>query len=370
MGNFLLLGGAGFIGSRLCEALVSQGHRVVVVDSLVEQVHGSSEPRVLNLPIEFIRADCASLEWAISDTLVGSEFDCVVHLVAETGTGQSMYEAQRYARANIETLARLNDLLVNPSGHFLPCRSRAVGKLSWLSPDKPLFKTKRVVLCSSRAVYGDARVDGLGSPYPSREDDRLDPRSIYGALKLAQEHLLFAGFSGVDTCALRFQNVYGEGQSLRNPYTGVATVFVGAALNNFPIRVYGDGQMTRDFVHVDDAVQALLLVMQRQELERSVYNVGTGQRVTIEGLAHMIMELTQSSSRLEVTGEELAGDVRHNFADIEAIESIGYRPSVDIQTGMARLIAWAAENRQEFDESRYTYSSEELRLRGMLKATN
>ncbi len=370
MGRYLLLGGAGFIGLRLARRLTAHGHQVIIVDNLSRQVHSRpTAARTMAAAVAtFVEADAATYEWLDEAVLQASPFDAIVHLAAETGTGQSMYEAQQYVRANVESLALLNDVLVGSGSSLM--QTRACGKrlpAPALNRREHLLQTKRVVLASSRAVYGDARTGQNGHPLNSDEDDRLAPRSIYAATKLAQEHLLFAGFAGIETCALRFQNVYGEGQSMTNPYTGVVSVFASAALDGRPIRVFDDGLMSRDFVHVDDAVSALLLAVSTPHIPYSVFNVGTGSRTSILKVAETINRLAGGRSRIDVTGEHLAGDIRHAFANISRLRGLGWEPTVSLDDGLGRFMRWAADVERDSGDT-YGQSIDNLTRLGLLSS--
>lgn len=345
----LITGGAGFIGSRLAESLARRGDPVVVLDALVPQVHGDVGGRP-DLPdaVEFIRGDVCDAA-CVREALAGATD--VVHLAALTGTGQSMYEVEAYVRTNVLGTAVLLDAVA-------ACRGA-----------RP-----RVVLASSRAVYGEgacrcpscgvvhpapraaarlaagrwepvcprcgAQVRATGTP----EDLAPDPASIYGATKWQQEILLatLARSCGLAGVALRFQNVYGAGQSLRNPYTGILPLFVSKGLAGEPMPLYEDGGMTRDFVHVDDAVRALLLALDRSEAPGGVYNVGAGRPVTLREVAREVAGVLGVVDGPAVTGKYRLGDVRHACADLSrASRELGFRPEVPFADGVRELVAWA-----------------------------
>jgi dTDP-L-rhamnose 4-epimerase len=346
MKTILITGGAGFIGSRLCEKSVIEGHRVFVMDNLLQQVHGTypdqdSETfsKVRNISTTIIGDANLESTWK---SLIDIEFDTIVCLAAETGTGQSMMCAQSYCNTNIGTIALLNDLVVN-------------GKI----------KTKRVVLSSSRSVYGDAILNQEGNPIAAKESDKTNPQSIYAITKLCQEQILFSGFRGVEVSALRFQNVYGPGQSLKNPYTGILSIFSVAIKNNKDVQLFDDGLMSRDFVYVDDVVDSILLSINGQTKDREIYNVGSGQRTTVLAVAETLKELYSSSINIHITGESLKGDIRHNYADIKKIEAIGFRPKTDFNTGIRNFISWVDSGNVEYNN--YESSINELRKRGLLK---
>jgi dTDP-L-rhamnose 4-epimerase len=362
--SVLILGGAGFIGTRLAKRLVDAGHDVTVVDNLSYQVHMGRAPDVAEMPIRFVQADCKVEGWASQVAGLAGDFDSIVHLVAETGTGQSMYQAFRYCRTNVDSMALLSDMLVPLSTvaevSGAPAPNRA-------SSETARFRAERVIVASSRAVYGDAILDSRGAPQPSREDDVVSPRSIYAVTKLAQEHLLFAGFHGIQKCAIRFQNVYGEGQSLTNPYTGVASAFVAAALDGRSLQVYSDGQMSRDFVHVEDAVSALMLCVESADPPPEIVNVGTGRPTTILQLAEAIVSLSGSKSGIEISGGEILGDIRHNFADTSLAQAFGFQAKVELDQGLLRLIGWAKDADRSASRLLSSRARNELLAHGVLR---
>jgi dTDP-L-rhamnose 4-epimerase len=317
----LVTGGAGFIGSHLCERLHTDGHEVYVIDNLLPQVHGqdpknTSETylKVEQLSTCIIGDVCSRQTWI---PLIGVELDAVVCLAAETGTAQSMFQAHSYCVTNITSIALLNDLIV--SGQI---------------------RTKRVVLASSRSVYGDADLDAHGLPIATKETDRVNPKSIYAITKLCQENLLFTGFKDIEVNVLRFQNVYGPGQSLNNPYTGILSIFSVAINNNKDIQVFSDGMMSRDFVYISDVVDSIMLMLSGKADDREIYNVGFGERTTVLHVAKTLVEAYKSNVAIVLTGETLSGDVRHNFADISKIKQLGYQPKVSFDQGVKQLVDW------------------------------
>jgi len=316
--RILVTGGAGFIGSRLCSELFKH-HEVYVVDNLNPQIHGENPDkdsynyRSIKGSVEFIKGDVSEPEtW---DRIPTNDFDVIYFLASETGTGQSMFESQRYFKSNVMSLALLNDLIVQ-------------GKV----------KCGKIILSSSRSVYGDGPVSAVDQPIPSKESDKCNPLSIYATTKLAQESLLLSGFRSVDKCILRFQNVYGPGQSLKNPYTGILSIFTSTMMRNEKVYIFDDGMMSRDFVYIDDVIQALVLSL---EIKDEVLNVGSGRSTTVLHVANRLKEIIGSSSEIVITGEELAGDIRHNVACLESILKYGYSPTVFFDEGVEKFLDWA-----------------------------
>ncbi|MHC1767837.1 MAG: NAD-dependent epimerase/dehydratase family protein [Verrucomicrobiia bacterium] len=370
----LVTGGAGFIGSHLCRRLVCEGVTTTVLDNFNPQVHGAAPERNSFLPEEvtLLRGDVNDRA-ALFPALAGQ--DAAIHLAAETGTGQSMYQVERYSRVNIGGTSLLMEYLANQRGHGI----------------------RKVIVASSRAVYGegtyrcercgqvhprDRRVDDLRSgcfeprcpncaefcsPLATSEDAPLRPTSFYGLTKQAQEQitLLFARALKIPAFALRFQNVYGAGQSLRNPYTGILAIFSNLARANRPINIFEDGLETRDFVYVEDAVEAIWRCLVSEAREGDVLNVGSGQRTTVLQLARHIVGFFESTSELRVTGDFRLGDIRHNFADLERAErKIGYCPKWSFHAGMREFLSWAGC--QKLVEGGYEASLCEMQSKGLM----
>jgi dTDP-L-rhamnose 4-epimerase len=352
----LVTGGAGFIGTRLANRLCSQGVEVGVLDNLHAQVHGDRpDPIDLDRSVFLRRCDIADRS-SIDRVLAEFDPDCCVHLAAETGTGQSMDEVARYCQANVMGTAHL---------------------LEGLSNHAP--RMRRIVLASSRAVYGegkyvtasggvfvpaqrasrdleqrrfDIREDERGesiSPIPTTEDTPPRPVSVYGSTKLIQEQLMeqIAGLRGWDMVTLRFQNVFGDGQSLRNPYTGVLSIFVAQLLDGKTLNIYEDGAITRDFVYVDDVVDALMYATQRGNVGASPINIGSGSPTTILSVAaELIAILNLPDDRFRVTGDFRPGDIRFAVANIEHARSrLGWSPKTDLRSGLTRLVDWSVAQR-------------------------
>jgi dTDP-L-rhamnose 4-epimerase len=370
----LLVGGAGFIGTHLALRLAREGHSVTVLDNLHSQVHGKLAlfaPNLRAAAAACLREDArrpAALRPLLKD------HDVVYWLAAETGTGQSMYRVRRYTDVNLGALAGFFDLMVQNHG--------AVG---------------RVVLASSRAVYGEgaylcprdgevvpaARLSrhprlgweppcplcgGALTPLPTKESTPPAPGSVYGWTKLGQEQLaaLLASATGVDARVLRLQNVYGPGQSLRNPYTGVLMTFCNRALRGEPLNLYEDGEITRDFVHVDDVVSALHAAGTLDGFPAGATNIGSGVATTIRRAAETIRDAAGSSSTVSVGGQFRVGDVRHAVADISrAADAFGFRPTVGFGDGIQRLVAWVRQQAPVRDRSAST--AREMAARGLLK---
>jgi dTDP-L-rhamnose 4-epimerase len=372
--DLLITGGAGFIGTHFSRMAVAAGLRVRILDNLSAQVHGENAAFLPLDNVEFQKGDVTDridLETALANV------HTVVHLAAETGTGQSMYEIERYYRTNVQGTALLFDILANQPN-----------------------SVKKVILASSRSVYGEGAYictgcDGGGrrvypDPRPpaqlakhdwtprcpdcgepahlagTRENDRLSPASIYAATKLAQEELVRVGCNslGIAHTILRFQNVYGEGQSLTNPYTGILSIFSTRIRLGLSLPVYEDGAESRDFVHVEDVVRAVLACIQRQEFSGLTLNIGSGQPISILEVADMLADIMDAPQRPHVTGAYRVGDIRHNYADVTNFRKVmGQVPSIDIDTGLRRFCDWVAT--QPIPHDLLDKASAELKARNL-----
>jgi dTDP-L-rhamnose 4-epimerase len=371
----VITGGAGFIGTHLSRRLVGEGNEVVVLDSFSPQIHGANQDLATDLQghVRLVRGDVRDRD-ALRDALVAA--DAVVHLAAETGTGQSMYQIARYSDVNIQGTATLMDLLVN---------------------DRDL-EIQKVVVASSRAIYGEGKyqcpVHGVVYPkmrrseamlkgqfepecpicseacssIPTTEDSPASPSSFYGLSKQVQEQmvLLMARAVNIDAVALRYQNVFGEGQSLNNPYTGILAIFSNLARAGETIRIFEDGNESRDFVHVSDVVMATCLALDPGIRGTHSINVGSGIAIPVLTVAREIIAYFDSASQCVVTGEYRIGDIRHNRADMEAAHRVlGYKPMVSFSDGLKRFLVWAS-NENGMDGEGYLKSLMELKARGLM----
>ncbi|MEI2826937.1 MAG: NAD(P)-dependent oxidoreductase [Dermatophilaceae bacterium] len=349
LGHILVTGGAGFIGCALSQLLASSATSWTVVDNLHPQVHPSGErPAALAPEAALVIADVSD-----EDTfarLGDLRPDIVIHLAAETGTGQSLHEASRHSLANVVGTTRLTDWLSatghNP-GHILLTSSRAVyGEGQWRERSGRVFYPGQRSHAMMSACQWDFP-DAVGLPASAAETQPM-PTSVYGATKLAQEHVLSAWTlsHGVPLSIFRLQNVYGPGQSLTNPYTGIVTLFSRLAKAGTSIPVYEDGEIIRDFVFIDDVAAALVAGLRAVPDGVRTLDVGTGMPTSITKLAATMADHHQAPSP-HVTGQFRDGDVRHALADVSATrKELGWQSLVDIHEGVARLQEWidAQEN--------------------------
>jgi dTDP-L-rhamnose 4-epimerase len=378
MSVILVTGGAGFIGSHLVPVLLRAGHQVRVLDTLSPQVHGALPSGLGWLTagdVEFVRGSVTSAE-DMREALVGVE--AVAHLAAETGTGQSMYEIARYSEVNVRGTAVLLDLLANAADHgvrrLLLASSRSVyGEGAYVcetcSPTRRVYPGARTAadLAAHRWEPVCEACGSALSAVPTREDDAVRPASIYAATKFAQEDLVRVACSslGIGYAILRLQNVYGEGQSLNNPYTGILSIFSTRLRRGLGLPIFEDGRETRDFVHVEDVANAFLAALSSPEPANRVVNVGSGVKTTVVDIARRLAAAFDRDARIAVTGQYRLGDIRHNFADIALLhDALGYKPRVGLAEGLRRFAAWVET--QPLPEDRLDKANEELKARRLM----
>lgn len=375
--KILITGGAGFIGSSLALILVSRGHDVSVLDNLAPQIHGddpSNSPLFNRIKdkVAFFRGDVTCRDDLLK---VLQRVDTVVHLAAETGTGQSMYAIQHYSDVNVGGTALLLDLIANEG-----------------------FPVKRLVVASSRAVYGEgkyncsnhgvhypgARADALMASgvfehpcpvcqqimhvLPTDELSALHPSSVYGVTKLTQEQLVLSVGQalGISALAFRYQNVYGPGQSLSNPYTGILSIFSTRIRQGKPINIFEDGLESRDFVFIDDVVDATVRGIELDTPLMDVFNVGSGVATDVLSVARLLRTYLDGNSDITVSGQYRAGDIRHNLADLDKVSRVlGFQPQVTFEAGLQRFVEWVRHEKVGSD--RYDESLAELRSKGLFK---
>ena len=383
----LITGGAGFIGRYVARLCLARGDDVTVLDNFSPQIHGSRpQPEIEQEFQEFVTGSVGSSSGTLT-VLFGDvrnittleqaleSQDAVIHLAAETGTGQSMYEIVRYEQVNIGGTAALLQCLTT----------------------KRYSKVRKLVLASSRAIYGEGKYlcHICGVVYPSTRSEaglkvgRFEPQcpscqgpcevaptdeashsapaSFYGLTKQFQEEMvrLFADTLGLSAFILRFQNVYGPGQSLRNPYTGILAIFSNQARTDKPINIFEDGKESRDFVYVEDVAWATRRCLDTDITGTHTLNVGSGESVTIEQVATEIKAYFSSGTPLRVTGQFRLGDIRHGLADLARVKTVlGYEPRVKFHEGIRRFLTWAET--QPIETDRYEQSIEEMSKRGLV----
>jgi len=366
--RILLTGGAGFIGRHVVGELLGRGYEVCVLDALLPQVHDSAErPAALPADAEFIRADVRDRA-ALTQAL--RRADAIIHLAAEVGVGQSMYEVERYTSANDLATAILFECLI----------------------EQPV---RRVVTASSMSIYGEGLyVDADGIPVETasrptvRQGDSWDPldqrgrpliplatpewkrpslASIYALNKFVQErttHIMGPPY-GIETACLRLFNVYGPGQSLSNPYTGVLAIFASRLLNGEPPLIFEDGEQRRDFVHVSDVARAFADALVSPQVVGKSVNIGSGEDRSISDIARSLAGAMGCTEIMpDILGKARVGDIRHCFCDTAlASDVLGFRAAKDFTQGLAELAGWVET---QIARDRVSEARSELEARGLV----
>lgn len=369
METILVTGGAGFIGRAVTHELLRRGNRVRVLDSLIEQVHGDCQrPADLAADAELVRADIRDKD-AVAAALKG--VDSVVHLAAEVGVGQSMYAVERYTSVNETGSAVLFEALI----------------------DQPV---RRVVTASSMSIYGEGLyvdadgvriedaerqprtaddqswnpLDAAGrplEPVPTPETKRPSLASIYALGKYVQERqtLIMTQAYGMEGACLRLFNVYGPGQALSNPYTGVLAIFSSRLLNGQRPLIFEDGEQRRDFVHVGDVARAFAEALVHPDANGQVFNIGSGHDRSVSEVGRALARaLNRNDIEPEIVGKTRVGDIRHCFCDgSKAAATLGFTATKDFDEGLAELAEWVGH---QTADDRVDQARAELESRGLV----
>lgn len=352
----LVTGGAGFIGSFLVDRLIEQKHEVTIFDNLEPQVHHGKIPDYVTPKAKFVKGDVRNYN-QLKEYVINS--DVVFNFAARVGVGQSMYEIKDYVHTNELGTANLLHALANEE-----------------------HDVKKVIIASSMSIYGEGSYkcgkcnkefhnveriyeqlknrkwelicpdcDFILTPIPTKENKPLSKSSVYAITKKNQEELtLNIGKNyGIPSVALRFFNTYGPRQSLSNPYTGAAAIFISRIKNNNPPLLFEDGEQARDFVSVHDIVDSCILAIDKNAANYETFNVGTGNKTSIKELAETLITVFGSKLQPKINYEFRKGDIRHCFADISKIRSkLGYEPKVILKEGMEELVKWS-QNKEAKD---------------------
>jgi len=379
MKKVLITGGAGFIGSALTLKLIKKGYSIKIMDNLSKQIHGDNPENSelfnkIKDKVEFIYGDVKNYsDWekALQDS------EAVIHLAAETGTGQSMYEIKKYSDVNISGTSILLDILTNKKSCI-----------------------EKVIIASSRAIYGEGRyqcsvhneVFPLGREdadmrngdfsvkcpickkkvalLSTTEDSKIHPTSIYGITKQAQEELtiLACKSTGIPAVSLRYQNVYGPGQSLTNPYTGILSIFSVSLLTGIDLNIFEDGKESRDFIYIDDVIEGTILSLESNNANFKCINIGTGVPTDVITVANQLKKAYNSSSKINITGNYRLGDIRHNFADITLAKKVlGFEPTVSFDKGIVEFTNWVKQQKIDNTKNLYNTSLNEMKNKGLFK---
>jgi UDP-glucose 4-epimerase len=327
MSKIIITGGAGFIGSHIAERCARDGHEVVVIDNLDDYYL----PELKKINIEyvlksgnatFIHGDVTDIDFL--RTVIDKDTEYVFHEAAQAGV-----------RISVE----------NP---FKPNNVNVLGTLNVLQTSLEA-DAERVINASSSSVYG--KVEYL----PFDEKHPTQPVSPYGVSKLAAEHYcrVFYEVYGLPTVSLRYFTVYGPRM---RPDLAIY-IFTGKMLNNEPIIIFGDGNQTRDFTYIEDAVKVNMRLLDTTKADGKVMNIGSGNRISVNDLAKNLKEIIGSSSEINYD-EVQKGDAMHTLADVElARELVEYKPSVSIKGGLKRFVEWYKEFEGKYELGKQSQSA-------------
>lgn len=352
--NILVTGGAGFIGSFLVDRLVKSGHRVTIYDNLEPQVHPKGIPSYLNKKAQFIKGDVRDYD-TFKKAIISSEI--IYHLAAAVGVAQSQYEIKRYVDVNIGGTANLMDCLVNTKHNV----EKIIVATSMTSYGEGNYQCKKCGI-----VRPDIRIeDDVKTGWEPRcplcdsdivavstdEDATLNAHSIYSLTKMVQEDMILTigKTYSIPAIALRLFNVFGPRQSLSNPYTGVTAIFISRVKNNHEPVIFEDGLQTRDFISVYDVVRVMEDILETERANYGVFNIGSGEPVTIKDVAKKIIQaLGKKDIQPVITEQFRKGDIRHCYANIQRAQKIlQFNPRVSFDAGLKDLITWAKDSESE-----------------------
>lgn len=367
MNKILITGGAGFIGSHLCDELIGKGYSVRVLDSLIAQVHGADaeRPAYLHPDVELVVCDVRD-KAAVLRALKG--VDAVYHFAARVGVGQSMYEVNEYTDVNNRgTAVLLEALIESPVKRLIVASSMSIyGEGLYVSDNGDVVEDASRPLKQLKASNWELYNDGQPlKPIATPESKKPSLASVYALSKYDQEvmSLICGKAYNIPTVALRFFNVYGTRQALSNPYTGVLAIFASRYLNNKAPLIFEDGEQKRDFVSVKDVAKACRLALEVEEAAYEVFNIGSGNSYTVNEIASKLSKTMGVEVEQNVTGEYRVGDIRHCFGDISKAKRIlGFEPEVNFEDGLKELAEWLEE---QVAVDNVDQAKEELAARGL-----
>lgn len=346
MPKVLITGGCGFIGRHVTKELLSSGYSIRILDALIDQVHGDTAPEVPE-GVELLRGDLRDAK-LVAEALDG--VDAVLHLAAEVGVGQSQYEIARYVGGNdLATAVLLENMIGKSIRKIVVASSMSVyGEGAYETADGQRITNARRRPGDTRSGSWDPR-SASGEqlhPVPTDEQKPVDLASIYALTKYAQERqvLIFGEAYNVPAVALRLFNVFGAGQALSNPYTGVLANFASRLANDQPPTIFEDGKQKRDFVHVRDVARAFRLALEKDDANGQVINIGSGRSYSVSEIATMLAQaMGVPHIQPEILNKARSGDIRNCFADIgKARELLGFEPQDRLEDTLEELARWVS----------------------------
>ncbi len=361
--NVLITGGVGFVGSHVSDALIEEGHNVILLDNLSGT--DSKKPTYLNARATLIVGDVRD-EKLIAELV--SKVDVVFHFAAKVGIAQSNYQIKEFVGNNCVGTAELLEAIVG-----VQKRPKLIVAASNTSYGEGLYACTKCNAEFHPAIRSQSDVNEHGmdpicpkcsskaKPIPTKEDTPLDTNSIYALTKKFQEEtaLMIGRMYEFPVIALKFFNIFGPRQSLSNPYTGVSAIFTSRIKNDNPVVIYEDGKQTRDFIYIKDVVRACIMAMKESAINYEVINIGSGKPTTIYDLAKILYSILGKEERIEISNIYRKGDIRHCIADIsKANLMLGWKPETDFELGIREMLEWA---QKEKAEDRFEQAQNELR---------
>ena len=307
MKKIIVTGGAGFIGSHLVDRLLQEKNDVIVIDNYSRGSPKNLEQHKNNKHFTLINDEIEHKE-KIDEALLDA--DAVIHFASISSVYRSITESEKINKVNVTGTLNMLDACIEKN-------------------------VKRFIFASSSAVYGE------NNSNPIKEDDCVEPLSPYAASKIAGEAYCNAYYKtyGLDTTILRFMNVYGPRTT--GNYRRVISKFADAIVNKKPIKIYGDGQQTRDFVYIADTVDAILLVLNSKKVKGETFNIGSGITTTVNQLADLMIKIANKPNQEIQHISELKNDVRHKVADISKLKNkLGFEPKISIEEGLQNYFDW------------------------------
>jgi dTDP-L-rhamnose 4-epimerase len=339
----LVTGGAGLIGSHLTDLLLKEGHTVKVLDNLDPQTHPQGKPPWISGDVEFIHGDLRNdadvlkalqgVEWVFHQAAFGGFTTALTQYMDVNATGTArIFETIREHRLPVEKIVAASSQAIYGEGSY---RCEEHGVFS------PAMRPR------TQLVAGDwemkcPQCQKTATPQLTPESSVINGETIYATSKLAEERLTIGlgKLLEIPTVALRYAVTYGPRQSIFNPYTGVVSIFSTRLLNDKAPIIYEDGNQTRDFLFVEDNARANLFVMEHPDTAHQVYNVGTQRPIKIVDLVRTLANIYEKPIAPEMPGSFRPGDVRHFVHNSEKLMQLGWRPTVDLQEGLARYVSW------------------------------
>ncbi|MAG02053.1 nucleoside-diphosphate sugar epimerase [Candidatus Pacearchaeota archaeon] len=366
MAKILVTGGLGFIGSHLTDKLIERNNEVIILDNLSST---KEIPDYLNKKARLIKGDINNKE--LLDHLI-KDIDFIFHKASSVGIAQSNYEVIDFVKNNSLGTSTLLQSIIDAKrkpklilaasnttyGEGLYSCSKHGSFHPQIRDEIDIFNHGLEIVCPN--------CQKPAIPVPTPESTELNSNSVYALTKKNQEELImFLGrLYKFPIVILKYFNVFGPRQSLSNPYTGVAAIFTSRIKNNSPLIVYEDGNQTRDFIYIDDVINANLLAMDNPKANYKTFNVGSGKPIAIKHIAHELYGIFNKQPNIQITENFRKGDIRHCIADNTKInELLGWEPTVSFEEGLKKTVEWSQEQEARDD---FEKADRELKEKGLM----